>query len=147
MSPRSSRTRAVFRALVSLAALAGCGGAPPAPEASAPAGSPAAAAAAVVTPDVSPTATVLGIGVSDKGDRFTRVTISFKNPAKVSCKIPSYTLSWAGGTKTIPLSDFVLAAGEAQTRATRVHASDGDITSLTTPSETRVELVSECDKR
>jgi hypothetical protein len=122
-----------------------CGGAEPAAPPIAPGG--ASAEAAPSSADTAPSANVVGIGVSDKEDKFTRVTVAFKNPTRTTCKIPTYTLTWAGGSKQIALPNFELGPGQTQTRAVRVHASDGDITSLTTPEQTRVEIAPQCAGR
>ncbi|MFT3772373.1 MAG: hypothetical protein QM820_43825 [Minicystis sp.] len=131
------------------ALLISCGGAPPpapaTPAAAAPAGSAPAATPAPAAPvAAAPTVKVLGVAVSDKGDHFTRVTVSFTNPGGKPCKIASYTLAWPGGTKEFPLENFTLAPGQSQTRAMRVHPGDGDLTKLTDPDVTRISLRSDC---
>jgi hypothetical protein len=128
--------------------LAACGGgaadAPPsaaAPQAGAAAPPPAAAPMAL-----PPVATVNGVAVSNKGDHFTRVTITFKNPGNVPCKVTSYTMTWAGGKKTIGLegANFTVAPGAAEIRAIRVHPSDGDLTVLINAEGAKVDLESDC---
>ena len=137
-------------ALAAIAALAvGCGGGAASEQpAASPPGAPAAGpvAAAPAGPPMPPVGTVKGIAVSNKADHFTRVTVAFNNPGGTPCKIASYTLTWPGGRKTIPLDNFVVGPGATEIRAIRVHTSDGDITNLTTVSETKVELESDCGK-
>ncbi len=145
--PTSERS-SVFVVLVVAALTFGCGGGatveaqpPPGPAGAAP--PPAAAAAGPMMPV---TATVNGVAVSNKGDHFTRVTVTFKNPGGVPCKVTGYTLTWAGGKKTIGLegANFVVAPGHEEVRAIRVHPSDGDITVLITPDGAKVDLESNC---
>jgi hypothetical protein len=129
-------------------ALVGCGGgAADAPPPAAPANGSAAPVPPAAAPmALPPVATINGIAVSNKGDHFTRVTITFKNPGGVPCKVTGYTLTWAGGKKTIGLegANFVVAPGAAEIRAIRVHPSDGDLTVLITPDGAKVDLESEC---
>ncbi|APR79959.1 Hypothetical protein A7982_05306 [Minicystis rosea] len=148
----SSRPLAAFAAALALVGIAACGGSPP-PASAPPAAAPSAPAAAasgspkVEAPakaDAPPTAKVLGVAVSDKGDHFTRVTVSFTNPSSKPCKIPSYTLAWPGGTKEFPLDNFTLAPGQSQTRAMRVHPKDGDLTKLTDPDVTQISFQPQC---
>lgn len=146
--PTSERS-SVFVVLAVVALTFGCGGGatveaqpPPGPSGAAPPPSAAAAAG----PMMPVTATINGIAVSNKGDHFTRVTITFKNPGGVPCKVTGYTLTWGGGKKTIGLegANFVVAPGHEEVRAIRVHPSDGDITVLITPDGAKVDSESSC---
>ncbi len=101
-------------------------------------------AAAPAASTAEPIARVLGVAVSDKGDHFTRVTVSFENPSGKPCKIARYTLTWPGGSKEFPLDNFTLAPGARQTRAMRVHPNEGDLTKLTDPDVTRITFQPEC---
>ena len=159
MSTHSFLERAHSLPLCLALLLAACGGAPEPKAAEAPAGTaaqgasqagaaPAGTAKANAAPASgqggTPIGRVLGVAVSDKDDHFTRVTVSFENPTAQSCKIPSYVLSWSGGSKQIPLENFTLAPGQKQTRAVRIHKEDGDLTKLTGPDVAHVELKAQC---
>ena len=145
----SDRTSLVVVLAIS-ALVPACGGGGAAVEAQPPpAPGPAAAApapAAPAGPAMPVVATINGIAVSNKADHFTRVTVTFKNPGGVPCKVTGYTLTWAGGKKTIGLegANFVVAPGASEVRAIRVHASDGDLTVLITPDGAKVDLESTC---
>jgi hypothetical protein len=146
--PTSDRS-SVFVVLAASALAFGCGGGatveaqpPPGPQGAAPPPSAAAAAG----PMMPVTATINGVAVSNKGDHFTRVTITFKNPGGVPCKVTGYTFTWGGGKKTIGLegANFVVAPGASEVRAIRVHPSDGDLTVLISPDGAKVDLESSC---
>jgi hypothetical protein len=146
-----SSSTSISLAAAAALSLAACG-APSPPAAEPP---PAAAGPATAAPSAapapkgasasgSPTARVLGVAVSDKSEHFTRITVSFENPTDKKCKIAGYTVTWSGGTKEISLDDFSLAPGQNQTRATRIHANDGDLTKLVSPESAQVTLRATC---
>ncbi|HEY4120875.1 MAG TPA: hypothetical protein VGM56_23590 [Byssovorax sp.] len=144
----SRAARSLSLVVVAVASFA-CGGATPeaataqaTPSDGAPAAAPAAPAPAAAS--ARPTVTLNGIAVSAKDDHFTRVTVTFRNPGGVPCKITNYTLTWPGGTKTFPLDNFILGPGGEQVRAMRLHESDGNIHGLIDPKEAHVELESDC---
>jgi hypothetical protein len=119
----------------------------PAPKGASASGSPShdgAASGPKPRAPSEPTARVLGVAVSDKSEHFTRITVSFENPTDKKCKIAGYTVTWSGGTKEISLDDFSLAPGQNQTRATRIHANDGDLTKLVSPESAQVTLRATC---
>jgi len=109
---------------------------------SAPSGG--AGADAVAAGADAPTAKVLGVAVSDMEDKFTRITVRFENKTGKVCKIASYVVRWSAGSKTFPLDDFSLGAGESKTRASRIHAGEGDITQLTDAASTQVDVNATC---
>jgi hypothetical protein len=124
--------RARFLALLPL--LAACGGAPePAP--ATPAAAPAAS---------EPTGPVARITEArgTPGDTM-KVVVIFENPTRSPCAIPTYTLRWPGGTKTIELGDFVIPPGESRQRSVKAHPDDGDLTSLQATTAT-IELPKTC---
>ena len=127
--------------------LSGCGGGAAAePPPNAPPGAPPAAPAGAAPVAMPLTTTVNGVAVSNKGDHFTRVTVTFKNPGGTPCKVSGYTVTWGGGKKSIPLEgkDFVVAPGASEVRAIRIHPSDGDLNSLISPDGVHVETESDC---
>jgi hypothetical protein len=132
----------------------GCGGAPaPKPEAPAPAteATPDSAEADAESTEEAggevevddsessvPRAKILAVQEvpGKSGDR--RVRIRFMNPTPKSCTFTAYTFVWPGGRKTIEQKPFEIPPGGSRLRNLRLHASDGDFSSLKTDSEVEV---------
>ena len=75
------------------------------------------------------------------GDR--RVKIEFENPTPSSCRFTSYTMVWPGGRKTIEEKPFDIPPGGKRLRSLRMHANDGDLSSLAA-SDTEIEVNAGC---
>lgn len=127
----------------------GCGGA--APEAAAPTAEASEKPAepklaeepTVPSGPTEPYAKVLAVQphTDDPADR--RVHLEFFNPTKKQCTFSSYTLTWPGGSKRMPLDDVTIPSGNSRQRYLNVHPSDGDLESLTADGAS-VELELNC---
>ena len=129
-----------------LAIALGCGGAAPTPKSqpetpasAGPSEAPGEAAAADPAGPTEPYAKVLEVlpGKDDPADR--RAHIEFFNPTKKTCSFTGYTLSWTGGSKTMPLGNVAIDSGSSRQRYLILHPADGDIGALT-PDNAQVKL-------
>jgi len=88
--------------------------------------------------DAVPRAKILAVKEvpGQPGDR--RVRIRFTNPTPKSCTFTAYTFVWPGGRKTIEQKPFEIPPGGSRLRNLRLHANDGDFSSLKSDSEVEV---------
>jgi len=161
MRPVAASSR-LFLVLVSCCAVGlGCGGSgtPPtaptdrsAPNSATPGGEGAAdgesapgdeAASPSDSGPAIPRARIVGVRevAGIPGDR--RVKIEFENPTPSSCRFTSYTMVWPGGRKTIEEKPFDIPPGGKRLRSLRMHANDGDLSSLAA-SDTEIEVNAGC---
>ena len=146
---------ATRRVLLSLAApglcalLLACGGPAPQPQAAPsqaePTQSPAEAAPSPPEP-VGPTEPYAEVrevmpGKDDPADR--RAHIEVFNPTKSPCSFSSYTLSWPGGSKTMPLEKFTIDPETSRQRTLILHPNDGDLGALSVQAA-QVKLEAHC---
>jgi hypothetical protein len=126
-------------------AAAGCASPPPpAAPATAPAATETSAAEPAPTAEPEPTtpyAKIIEIEPAGKRDADAHVKMLFINPTSGDCRFHAYGVVWPGGKKSIDGKNFKVPAGGRRQRSLRVHADDGDLSTL---SDAHTEVESDC---